>query len=109
MVGYGGQTDKTHVILRTGRLLTSRNLLSFGTGGRTRGGTDSKARLLGRVGDFEPMNQEAGENENCDGKTEQAEDGDERRDRFGDDGKDGHGTFNGQFDGAEMLQIESDA
>ena len=49
------------------------------------------------------MNEEAGEDKDGDGETEQAEDSNERRDRFSDDGKDSHGTIDGQFDGAEMI------
>ena len=67
------------------------------------------ARSLGGVGDLEPMNEKAGEDKDRNGETEQAEDSNERRDWFSDYGKDSHGTIDGQFDGAEMIQIESDA
>ena len=55
------------------------------------------------------MNEEAGEHKDSDGETEQAKDGNEGRNGFSHDGKDSHGTIDGQFDGAEMIQIESDA
>jgi len=67
------------------------------------------ARLLGGVGDLELINEKAGEDKDRNGETEQAEDSNERGDRFSDDGKDSHRTIDGQFDGAEMIQIESDA
>src|ERR1700723_4099948 len=55
------------------------------------------------------MNEEAGKDENSDGKTKQAEDGNEWRDRFGNDGENSHGALDGKLHWAEMLQIESDA
>lgn len=73
------------------------------------GSPKTEAGLLSRVRDFEPMNEEAGEDEYSDGKTEQAKDGNKRRDGFGQDRENCQGTVDGQTDGAEMLQIESDA
>src|ERR1700722_6395340 len=55
------------------------------------------------------MNEEAGDNQDRDGETQQAKDGKKRRDGFGDDCENCHGTVDRQFDWAEMLQIESDA
>jgi len=52
------------------------------------------------------MNEEAGESKDREGQTKQAEDGDEWRDGFGDDGKNGQGARDGQADGAERLQID---
>jgi hypothetical protein len=69
----------------------------------------SVARLLGRVGDLEAMNEKTGHDKDRDGKAQQAKDGDERRDRFGDNRENRHRAIDGQFDRAEMLQIESDA
>lgn len=55
------------------------------------------------------MNEEAREDKDRDRETEQAKDGNERRDGFGHDRKDCQRAIDGKADGAEMLQIESDA
>jgi hypothetical protein len=68
-----------------------------------------EARLLSRICDFEAMDEEAGQDKDRDGKTEQAEDGNKGRDRLGHDSEYRHGTFDGKIHRAEMLQIESDA
>ena len=73
------------------------------SGSESKSESGSLAALLSGVGDFEPMNEEAGNNQDRDGEREQAQDGDEWRDRFGDDRENGHGTVDGQFDRAEML------
>src|SRR5580658_453656 len=55
------------------------------------------------------MDEEAGQDKNRDGETEQSEDGYKGRDGLGYDGEYGHGTFDGKVHRAEMFQIESDA
>lgn len=78
--------------------------------GNTDGGEiRAKARLFGGVGDFDAMDEEAGQDKDRDSETKQTEDGDKRGDGLSDDGENSHGTADGESDGAEMLQIKSDA